>query len=140
MLEDFLNIDRKEYTVFNVGMLGFNIRHIYNMLRDEELMSQINPNILVLSSYWNTLTQYDNNILIEAIEYEFLRNILKNSSTAFFAYRGFLFIKYGELLGQFQSMSLYVDKICSQTLKKRIIVILIKEPMLLNDKGIAADA
>ncbi|MCQ9207595.1 MAG: SGNH/GDSL hydrolase family protein [Omnitrophica bacterium] len=131
-LNGFLNANGIRYEVINGGISAFNAQHIYNMLRDKEFVNRVKPDILVVNTYWNTIEQYENNFLIETVDNEFTRNILRSSCLAFFTYRGFLLLKYGEILGPMQAFSVYIDKICRWGVGKKLKIILVNEPMRLD--------
>jgi len=132
MLEQILNKERNMYDVVNCGVVGYNLQHIYNLLRDEKLIKKINPNIVLLNNYWNSIEQCDNSVLIDAIENKPIRGVLRKSIVAFFIYKTVLYIKYKESIGPFQFLSLYLDKICSWAEERGIKVVLVKEPMILD--------
>ncbi|MDD4979771.1 MAG: hypothetical protein PHC54_00665 [Candidatus Omnitrophica bacterium] len=136
MMDSFLNKGIKKrqqkYTVINGGMEAFNIQHIYNLLRDREFIKKINPDMLVINTFWNSIEQYENGLLVETIDNRFIRGFVKRSVFAFLSYRVLLFLEYNELTGPFQSLCVYLDKICQIAEKRGISIILVNEPMLLD--------
>ena len=134
-LEEELNRDGNEYSVINGGVPGFNAQHIYNMLRDKELISALRPDILVFNNTWNTLTQYENGFLVESVENRFIRAIIARSVICFFIYKAILRLRYKEFLGPFQAMRIYVDKICGLAAERGMTIFLVNEPMVLSDEA-----
>lgn len=132
MIANFLNKETKKYAVINGGILGFNAQHIYNLLRDEEFIKKIDPHILTINTFWNSIEQYENGLLMETIDNRFMRGLVKRSVLAFLSYKIILFLEYNELIGPYQALSVYLDKICRIAKRKGIPVILINEPMLLD--------
>ncbi len=138
MMEEMLNENGKRFEVINGGLEDMNAQHIFNLIRDKDFMDRIRPDILVVNTVWNTIEQYENGLLVESIDNGFLRYIARNSVMAFFFYKGILFLKYGELLGPFQALSLYIDRICVWAINRRVKVILVNEPMVLDEKAFIA--
>jgi len=132
LLGDILNKTGGRFYVINGGVNAANAQHIYNMLRDGEFIRKIKPDILIVNTFWNTTEQYENNLLVETVDNRILRSMLSHSVLAFFIYKAILFVEYGEGIGPFQALCVYIDKICRWASDKGIKVILVNEPMLLD--------
>lgn len=135
LLQEDLNKNGNRYIVINGGIPGMNAQHIYNMLRDRSFIDKIKPDIIILNTYWNAIEQYENGLLIETAENEALKFILRNSTLAFLVYKSLIFIKYNELVGPFQALCIYVDRIRSLAEKNNFKVILVSEPLVLDYKA-----
>jgi len=67
-----------------------------------------------------------------------LQAVLRNSTFAFLVYKTLIFVKYNELIGPFQALCIYVDRICALAQREGFKVILVNEPMVLDDKAWSA--
>jgi hypothetical protein len=136
ILQDELNREGgKRYKVLNGGVPGMNGQHIYNMLRDRSFAAKVRPDIVILNTYWNTIEQYENGLLIETIDNRSMQKFLRSWALAFLIYKGYLFLKYNELIGPFQALALYVDRICAMGKRYGFKVMLLNEPMVQDDKA-----
>lgn len=137
-LEEVLNQQdaRDRYQVINGGIVFANAQHLYHMLLDQHLVSLVQPDVLVVSTLWNTTDQYENRFLTETIQTPWLRRLPETSITAFFIYKLMLLAKYREQSGPFQALSAYIDLICRWASAHRAYAIILAEPLRLSTAGI----
>jgi lysophospholipase L1-like esterase len=127
-----------KYEVINCGVVGTTAENIYNLLRDREFVDRLDPDIILVNTFWNTIERYENRVLCNTVDNRFINRLLKNSTLAFLVYKGILFVEYKESSGPFQALRFYIDRICGIATGRNIKVILITEPMILNPNEWAA--